>query len=144
MPAFSKAGPGSGRNAGTTPQWDKELLGEHSPGSSHPPGWGLRRLKSKTPLTSADTSRKGEHSATLLSSRAFQKVSSISETLSFAEYIAFCLLVLQTDYQSAKPILLLRGIAVNHVVPPWTRSPEASPGEPLAEAHAAQAREEFC
>lgn len=98
----------------------------------------------QTPLTSADTSRKGEHRATLLGLLAFLKVSSISETLSFAEYIAFCLLVLQTDYQPAKPTLLLRGITVNRAVPPRTRSSETSRREPLAEAQTAQAREEFC
>lgn len=81
----------------------------------------------QTPLTFTATSHKGEHHATLLSSLVFLKGSSAREPLSLAEYIAFCLLVLQTDPQSAKPTPLLRGVTVNHEVPPWSRASETAP-----------------
>lgn len=102
MPAFSKAGPGSGRNAETTPQ---QAVGRRATRGAEPRqlSFPCKRFVQteglfleQAPLTSADTFWKGEHHSTLLSSPAFLKVPSISETLSFAEYIAFCLLVLQT------------------------------------------------
>lgn len=102
MPAFPQAGPGGGRNAASARQRDAELPGERSSA----PLRGLcadRRLLDRTNTFNLSLPAKVSTALPRSAHLHFLRCLEQLKLLSFARYIAFCLLVLQTSSLPSLP-----------------------------------------